>query len=171
LAGEAGSAKSTLCILLRDLIDPNTAKLRSLPREDRDLFIAANNAHIICFDNISKLPQWTSDTLCRLATGGGFSARQLFSDDAEMLFDVMRPSILNGVQDFATQPDLANRSMMLLLEPISDRKRQTEIALHAAFYERRPRILGALLDAVTHGLRDLPHVKLDGLPRMADFAL
>ena len=97
LAGEAGSAKSTLCTLLRDLIDPNTAKLRSLPREDRDLFIAANNAHLICFDNISKLPQWISDTLCRLANGGGFSARQLFSDDSEMLFDVIRPSILNGI--------------------------------------------------------------------------
>jgi hypothetical protein len=60
---------------------------------------------------------------------------------------------------------------MLLLEPISDRKRRTETGLRTAFYEERPRILGALLDAVAHGVGDLPHVKLDGLPRMADFAV
>jgi hypothetical protein len=35
----------------------------------------------------------------------------------------------------------------------------------------RPRILGALLDAVGHGLRALDGVHLDGLPRMSDFAL
>ncbi|HEX3999203.1 MAG TPA: hypothetical protein VHX65_11680 [Pirellulales bacterium] len=35
----------------------------------------------------------------------------------------------------------------------------------------RPKILGALLDAVSTALRRLPSVKLPGLPRTADFAL
>jgi hypothetical protein len=39
------------------------------------------------------------------------------------------------------------------------------------FENARPRILGALLDAVAHGLRVLDRVQLDRLPRMADFAL
>ena len=56
---------------------PNTAPLRALPREDRDLFIAASNGHVLAFDNVSGLPAWISDTLCRLATGGGFAVRQL----------------------------------------------------------------------------------------------
>jgi hypothetical protein len=33
------------------------------------------------------------------------------------------------------------------------------------------RILGVLLDAVAKGLAELPRIKLDKLPRMADFAL
>jgi hypothetical protein len=41
LAGEQGSTKSTLSGILRALVDPNTAPLRALPREDRDLSIAA----------------------------------------------------------------------------------------------------------------------------------
>jgi hypothetical protein len=41
LSGEQGSAKSTFTTFLRALIDPNTSALRALPREDRDLFIAA----------------------------------------------------------------------------------------------------------------------------------
>ncbi|MFO0344702.1 MAG: hypothetical protein ACK503_00395 [Labrys sp. (in: a-proteobacteria)] len=77
LSGEQGSAKSTFSAILRALLDPNTAPLRALPREDRDLFIAASNGHVLAFDNVSGLPAWISDTLCRLATGGGFAVRQL----------------------------------------------------------------------------------------------
>jgi hypothetical protein len=69
LLGEQGSAKSTFSAIVRALIDPNTAPLRALPREDRDLFIAASNGHVLAFDNVSSLPPWISDTLCRLATG------------------------------------------------------------------------------------------------------
>jgi hypothetical protein len=39
------------------------------------------------------------------------------------------------------------------------------------FSDRRPRILGALLDAAVAGLRNLPQLKLDRPPRLADFAL
>ena len=53
LVGEQGSAKSTFSAILRRLLDPNTAPLRALPREDRDLFIAASNGHVLVFDNVS----------------------------------------------------------------------------------------------------------------------
>jgi len=36
------------------------------------------------------LPAWISDTLCRLATGGGFAVRQLYTDQDEVLFDAGR---------------------------------------------------------------------------------
>ncbi|MGB8898219.1 MAG: hypothetical protein WCC90_02700, partial [Methylocella sp.] len=58
LSGEQGSAKSTFSAILRALLDPNTAPLRALPREDRDLFIAASNGHVLAFDNVSGLPAW-----------------------------------------------------------------------------------------------------------------
>ena len=58
LSGEQGSAKSTFSAILRSLLDPNTAPLRALPREDRDLFIAASNGHVLAFDNVSGLPSW-----------------------------------------------------------------------------------------------------------------
>src|ERR1022692_2638101 len=106
LSGEQGSAKSTFSAILRALLDPNTAPLRALPREDRDLFIAASNGHVLAFDNVSGLPAWISDTLCRLATGGGFAVRQLYTDQDELLFDATRPVILNGIEDIVTRPDL-----------------------------------------------------------------
>src|SRR5207249_4074783 len=133
LSGERGSAKSTFSAILRALLDPNTAPLRALPREDRDLFIAANNGHLLAFDNVSGLPGWISDTLCRLATGGGFAVRQLYSDQDEILFDAERLVILNGIEDFVTRPDLADRAVFLTLEPIPEQQRQLEGELWRTF--------------------------------------
>ena len=72
ISGEQGSAKTVLSKMLRALVDPNAAPVRALPREERELFIAANNGHVLAFDNISRLRSWLSDALCRLASGGGF---------------------------------------------------------------------------------------------------
>ena len=49
--------------------------------------------------------------------------------------------------------------------------RRDEAQFWREFEEVRPRILGALLDAATAGLKNLPNVRLDQPPRMADFAL
>ncbi|MBL8666333.1 MAG: hypothetical protein JNM48_02590 [Rhodospirillales bacterium] len=171
LSGEQGSAKSTFSAILRALLDPNTAPLRALPREDHHLFIAASNGHVLAFDNVSGLPAWISDTLCRLATGGGFAVRQLYTDMDEVLFDAARPVILNGIEDTVTRPDLADRAVFLTLAPIPEERRRLETELWAAFEVERPRILGVLLDAVVQGLRRLPETRLPKLPRMADFAL
>ncbi len=135
------------------------------------MFITANNGHVLVFDNVSGLPTWISDMLCRLSTGGGFAVRQLFTDQDEVLFDATRPVILNGIEDLVTRPDLADRALLLTLEPIPEEQRRPEAEIWTAFEAEHPRILGALLDAVVVGLRRLPEIRLPRLPRMADFAL
>jgi hypothetical protein len=171
ISGEQGAAKSTFSAMLRALLDPNTAPLRALPREDRDLFIAATNGHVLAFDNVSSLSGWISDTLCRLATGGGFAVRKLHTDQDEVLFEAARPIILNGIEDVVTRPDLADRALLVTLEPIAEERRRPEAEIWAAFEAERPGILGGLLDAVAHGLKRWPEIRLERLPRMADFAL
>lgn len=171
LAGEQGSAKSTFAAVLRSLVDPNAAPLRALPREDRDLFVAAGNAHVLAFDNLSVLPPWTSDTLARLATGAGFAVRQNYTDTDEILFAAERPIILNGIEDVIGRADLADRTLFLTLSPIARDRRRAEKELLKQFEVDRPAILGALLTAVAHGLQRLPQIHLPALPRMADFAL
>ena len=171
ISGEQGSAKTVLTKILRSLVDPNVAPVRALPRENRELFIAANNGHVLAFDNLSNLPPWISDTLCRLASGGGFAVRQLYSDQDEVLFEAVRPIILNGIEDVITRADLADRALFLSLPPIMEAQRRPENDFWRRFEIGRPHILGALLDAAVHGLRALPQVRLQALPRMADFAL
>src|ERR1700704_6632330 len=171
ISGEQGSAKTVLAKLLRALGDPNAAPVRTLPREERDLFIAANNGHVLAFDNLSALPSWLSDTLCRLASGGSFAVRQLYTDQDEVLFDAARPIILNGIEDVVTRPDLADRGLFVSLRPIAEAQRRPEQELWREFELARPRLLGAPLDAVSHGFHMRPQLRVDRLPRMADFAL
>jgi hypothetical protein len=115
LHGEQGSAKSTTSRVLRALLDPNTAPLRGEPRNLHDVMIAASNGWVISFDNLSRIPHWLSDALCRLATGGGFSTRELYTDSDEVLFDAQRPLILNGIEELANRGDLLDRSVILYL--------------------------------------------------------
>lgn len=168
--GEQGTAKSTMARLLRELIDPRIAGLRSFPRDERELAIAADNAWCLAFDNISYIAQWLADALCRVSTGLGHVTRALHTDRDEIIFEASRPMILNGIPDLASRPDLGDRAISITLAPIPDDQRLTERELTAAFLDKQPEILGALLDAVSGALRDYEDVELASSPRMADFA-
>jgi hypothetical protein len=169
LQGEQGSAKSTTARVLRQLIDPNTSPLRSKPRDVEDLMVAATNGWIICCDNLSGLSTELSDAFCRLATGGGFGTRKLYTNSDEVLLEAERPAILTGIE-ITTRADLADRSLILTLPPIPDEKRTSEADFWNAFKEARPGILGALFTAVSGSLANAPNTSLLALPRMADFA-
>ncbi len=171
VGGEHGSAKSTLSRIVRALVDPNASPIRATPRDDRDLLVAAINSWCLAFDNLSQLPGWLSDALCRLATGGGFGTRTLHTDAAETVFAAMRPIVLNGIADLAARPDLQDRAITLFLPGIKDGDRKPETEFWRDFAVEAPLILGALLDGASAGLRHLATTRLDNLPRMADFAL
>jgi putative DNA primase/helicase len=169
--GEQGAAKSTFCRVLRRLIDPNAAELRTAPRDERDVLIAARNGWMVGLDNLSFVDGDLSDTICRIATGGGFATRALYSNGEEFMIDVCRPVILNGIPALASRPDLADRAVTLVLPAIPDEARKPEGDFWTAFDTAAPRILGALLDGVSAALQNGSSVKLARLPRMADFAV
>jgi hypothetical protein len=170
LYGAQGSAKSTTERVIASLIDPSKAALRSEPRDERDLMIAARNRWCLTFDNLSHVSNSLSDALCRLATGGGLATRELYSDDEEILFEALRPVIINGIEDLATRGDLLSRAVVLYLPPLKPETRRKEADLWREFERARPSVCGALFDAVATALRRVEGVKVDGLPRMADFA-
>jgi putative DNA primase/helicase len=172
ITGEQGSAKSTLSVVLRNLIDPNDAPLRTPSKDIRDLFIAAHNSYTIVFNNLSRLDEWFSDALCCLCEGGGFAVRQNYSDDAEMIFKARRPIILNGIADVTTKSDLLDRAICLHLPTVPEHERKNENEFWATFEAVRPQILGAFLTATCAAMRNLPGIKPTRKePRMIDFAL
>lgn len=75
LFGEQGSSKSTAARMIKELIDPSYAPLRTDPRNNRDLMVSAKHSWIPAFDNLSRMTDDLSDGLCRLATGGGLSSQ------------------------------------------------------------------------------------------------
>ena len=169
LTGEQGSAKSTAAKLLRSLVDPARPPTMGMPRNERDAVIAARNRHVLAYDNLSGLPTWFSDTLCRLSTGEGYATRALYTDDEEVVMEASRPVILTGIENPSVRGDLTERSITIRLAPIADADRRTESELMTAFEEAVPVIFGALLDGLSEGLRRYGNVRLERLPRMADF--
>ena len=126
LDGEQGSAKSSCSTAMKTLVDPAIAPLRGPPGSVRDLAISAASTHVLAFDNLSALSDELSDAICRLATGGAFTTRKLYSDDQEAVFDFVRPCILSGIGKIVTRGDLGDRSIFLTLERIADDERMSE---------------------------------------------
>ena len=171
VTGEQGSCKSTTIRFIVWLTDPREPEQRSFPRNEEDLITAAKGAHLLNYDNVSGLKDWLSDAFCRLTTGGGTGKRRLYTDDDEVLFAGRRPICLNGIEDVVNRADLIDRCEMLTHEPIPEKKRRDEKELEKAFKAAAPKILGALLDGLVSGLKNLATVRISDKPRMADFAL
>lgn len=168
LSGEQGSGKSTLARLLKAVIDPTGAPLRALPKDDREVAIAARGSFLCAFDNVSSIPAALADSLCRLSTGAGFAARQLYSDSEQEVLEASRPVLLTSIGEAPlARPDLADRALSVVLPP--RRRFRPDADLARDFEAVRPRVLGALLDAAAGALDALPDVPLEGLPRMASF--
>jgi hypothetical protein len=146
--------------------DPNTVALRSEPRDMRDLMIAADNGWCIAFDNLSPVPTWLSDALCRLATGGGFATRELYANDEDVLFDAMRPVLITSIEELATRGDLLHRALIIYLPTTADDQRRTEAAVWSEFEAVQASIFGVLLNGISAALRNLSRVKLPRLLRM-----
>jgi hypothetical protein len=170
--GEQGSAKTTLARVLRGLVDPNVCATRGAPRSERDLRIAAENGLMCAFDNLSYVTPELSDAICRLSSGGGFGVRTHYENSEETVFSAQRPILLNGIEDVGTRSDLLDRALVIELPRIEDKDRLSEKAFSRKFEAARPRIFGALLDAVAAALKNLPAVEQSKAvwPRMADFA-
>src|SRR5262249_674134 len=98
LHGETGTGKTMRARILRHLIDPRRPGTPQPPDHPSDLVIAASDSWVILLDNVSSIPRWLSDALCRVATGGGSSKRTLYTDADESVLDVKRPIIVTSIE-------------------------------------------------------------------------
>jgi len=169
LGGGQGSAKSTATRVIQRLVDPRGGALRSAPRKDEDLAIAARNSWVLSFDNLSRIGMDLSDGFCRLATGAAFATRQLYTNSEECIFAARRPVILNSIVDVVGRPDLLERTVIVQLQKISEEDRLEENVFWARFEEARPRLLGAALAALSGALARWDDLRPARMPRMADF--
>ncbi len=170
ILGQQGSAKTCTTKFILDMLDPSTGKLGLLTPPDKpiDAVRSASTRWVSAYENVSKISDAMSDTLCRLSTGGGLAIRRLFTTSDEVSFDLTRAVMLNGIGSVFERSDLLDRAIVLTLEPVKVRLEQAE--MEREFEAERPRLLGALLDAVVTGLRNLPDTVIKNPPRLADFA-
>lgn len=167
--GPQGSAKSSFSRTLRRLIDPSKTEVLIFPKDKQELAQHLSHYYLAFYDNLHYLSQDMSDVLCQAITGGGFSKRRLYSDGDDVIFSLQANVGLNGVSLISDKPDLLDRSLLFELERLEGEDRNDEGEMVKAFEIARPRILGAIFDAVAGALARYPDIKLVRKERMADF--
>lgn len=168
--GEQGTGKSSAARTTVSLVDPSPAPLRTAPRDVESWVTAAAGSNLVALDNISAVPDWLSDALCRASTGDALVRRKLYTDSGLAVTTIRRAVILTTIDAGALRGDLAERLLMVELERIDPSERRSEDALEAALDDARAKILGALADMVAGVLATLPTVEVPNPPRMVDFA-
>ncbi|MFD9211797.1 ATP-binding protein [Streptomyces sp. NPDC059544] len=168
--GEQGTGKSKGAAMVIGIIDPSGAPKRTAPRDLKSWSVQAFNSWAICLDNVSIIPDWLSDALCRAVTGDGVVDRALFTDDDVVVLEFRRVLAMTTIDAGALAGDLAERLLTIELQLIPDNKRREEAELDRAYADAHPAILASLFDLLAKVLKALPGVELTELPRMADFA-
>lgn len=170
LHGAQGAGKTTPMKVMKELIDPSELGGLPAPKNIEGFVQTINHHSFMFYDNLSKMPEWFSDALARAATGDSFSKRELYTDDDDVIYRFQKTIALNGINQVVYKSDLLDRSILLNLERISPEKRKESQVFWEEFELDRPLILGAIFDVLAKALAIHPTVKLDKLPRMADFA-
>jgi hypothetical protein len=121
---------------------------------------------------MSNIPEWISDQLCRTVTGSGFSKRELYTDDDDIIYNFKRCIGLNGINLAATKADLLDRGIIIELERITKDKIRKVEEIWQEFEKIKPQLLGYIFDILVKVLqvKRSGGIELNGLPRMADFA-
>lgn len=168
--GPQGARKTTLNKILKQIIDPSQIETFAPQTDMRELIQIASHHFLIPLDNLSHINEDFSDILCRLVSGSGFSKRELYTDDSDIVYNFRRLVTINGINNVVEKPDLLERSLIIALERPDQYKE--EKVLFAEFNAALPKILGALFDVLarTKALAK-KELQLEGIGqyRMADF--
>lgn len=169
LNGEQGTGKTTFATFVTGLFDPSPAPVRSPPRDPEQWAVAAAGSYAVVLDNISSIPPWLSDALCKACTGDGWLRRRLYTDGDIAVLSFRRVVFLTSIDTGALRGDLADRLVSVMLERIDDARRLTEAKLKPRYREKLPRMMGGLFDLACRVLKQLGTLEETPLPRMADF--
>lgn len=170
ILGEQGTAKTSSARCVFALVDPSAAPVRRPPSDADRLMHAGAHSRSVIFDNLSSIPRWLSDGMCRYVTGESDVDRALYTDDDARIIQVQGVLGFTGIDVGSLAGDLAERCVWGDLEVIPARERRSERELNAAWTAAYPSMIGAVLDLAVLSLQKLPDVKLAEKPRMADFA-
>lgn len=169
ILGGQGTGKSVLSRIIKTLIDPSVIGVQILPTNIKDLSIAAQHSHVLCYDNLRQLSHSTADALCVAATGGSMSSRQLYSDSDQQVLQLHVALVLNGIHAFIDQPDLAQRCLPLHLEPFKSDGRKSEAEIQQELAIDMPAIQRGLFDLIAHNFANISSVNVTNPERMIDF--
>ncbi len=171
LSGDNGSGKTLTARRIVELVECSSLE-SGLPliKNGQELMRLANKNAILMLDNLSNISVSLSDDLCRISTGASLAKRSLFTDDDDWFCEVCRPVIITGIPStLIEREDTLDRTIPVKVSRISETKRKTQAELDSEFAKLKPYLLGSIYNTLSKALKLLPSVRLEKLPRLADW--
>jgi hypothetical protein len=159
--------------MLKFLLDPAAVPFLPLSVNPNTLLRQANQAWIQAFDHVTALPKQISAALCRLSTGAGFN---LPVRGSLITISVGRPILMTVPTDVtgaAWNPtsDLLHHMLTVTLPPLTEQTNRPETEIVEKFLHARPKILGALAQAVSVAMGRVDRIQLASYPKNAEAAV
>lgn len=172
--GDRGSGKTAALQRIALALHGKYMPIQVPKQEDKDFGVKILRSPIAILDDVNEPVDWLRDTLCTYATGGGWSRRALYTNDAE---HVIKPesylTITTNNPTTFRQSQLADRCLILRLERREDKDGYLGAnALFDRVLANRDEIFGEWLTWLNEIVAEL---RLNPAPtptraRMADFA-
>src|SRR5580704_13466095 len=147
LLGTHGSGKTSALRRIQKFIFGEKADLLSIEKDKQDGFVATVTTDpLALFDNLDERISWLPFNLSRLATGVTFARRELYTTNQKAFFPgVSWLGITSRSVDFmAHQPDLPDRTLVLKMERLNEKRPECELL--AAIAQSRNAMWSELLD-------------------------
>ena len=165
--GKDGTAKTCSARFTRHLVDPSEIEDLSFPHDLRELMQQLSHCYCAVYDNVAPLTEEQSNQLCRAVTGSADLKRSLYTNDDDFLRKFRRRVMLTAINFPISKGDLLSRTLRF---PCAvPERRMKESALIERFTEMRPRIFGAILDALSKAIKIVDDIQIEDASRLADF--
>lgn len=163
ITGEAGSGKSTLSKTIKRLIDNELATVAAKPTKLDDLYVDAQDTHLLSYDNVDFVRGSLSDALCQLTTASAIKKRKFYTDAEKLLLRAHNPIQLNGIHPDIPRQDFLDRSISIHLSRIAhltpDAVNRTEADL--------PLVMGYICDLLVRAIANYHTTELSQPTRLS----
>ena len=167
LMGEQGSGKSITAQRIVSLVDPSGVPLLAVPKNLEAAQMSADHHYVYALDNVSRMPHWLSDFLCRVVTGEGSEKRSLYTDDDSFIRSFRGCPVVNGIGNVVYRPDLLDRAVIFKMPILEHRK--TERELLKAWDEKKDGIISSIFRAISKAMVDIDKLVVEQGFRMSDY--
>lgn len=169
LYGPAGSTKSTMALMLKNLIAPDAQEGLKIKNNDAEIAQIIDRHDMPFFDNVTSAPQTIADLFCMTVTGGNFIKRKLFTDSDEVVYNLQKPIITTSLDIWTNAADLLDRCLFVELASVAQTSRRDRTSLLAEYNDKQGIYLDGFLKVLAKTLKKYKTIHLDHLPRMADY--
>lgn len=154
IVGPARGGKTSLALALVFLIDPPlSGKLAEAKAEDEHIGALAQVAHVLTFDNASKLSSESQNLFCRVCYGCESTPRKFYSQTEVERLPIHCPVLITSINPAITQSDLMNRAVRVQFAP--RKEYASQLVVGEKLKQESAQVLGALLELFASGLAHL----------------